>query len=131
MSIEDQPIILWLPWPPTLNSYYVPKNGAMYISRKGRAYRDLVNEAINEQVPSLGLTERIQVEITLYPSDARVRDLDNYKKALLDACTHADLWDDDSLIDQDFTYRGCIVKGGTVKMEINPAGPIMPYKLAE
>jgi crossover junction endodeoxyribonuclease RusA len=100
------------------------------LSRKGRLYRESVNEAINEQVPSLGLTERIQIELVYYPPDNRVRDLDNYKKALLDACTHADLWDDDSLIDQDFTYRGEIVKGGTVKLEINPAGPIMPYKLS-
>jgi crossover junction endodeoxyribonuclease RusA len=130
MSIEDQPIILWLPWPPTINSYYAPIKGGIYLSRKGRLYRESVNEAINEQVPSLGLTERIQIELVYYPPDNRVRDLDNYKKALLDACTHADLWDDDSLIDQDFTYRGEIVKGGTVKLEINPAGPIMPYKLS-
>ncbi len=130
MSIEDEPIVLWLPWPPTINDYWKPIRSSIYLSRKGRLYRDAVNESINEQVQRLGLTERVQIEIVLYPPDARVRDLDNYKKALLDACTHAELWDDDSLIDQDFTYRGAIVKGGTVRMEINPAGPIMPYKLS-
>jgi crossover junction endodeoxyribonuclease RusA len=64
----------------------------------------------------------------LYPPDSRTRDLDNYLKALLDACTHAGLWDDDQLIDQLFVYRGITVKSGNVRMSISEAGPLIPHE---
>ena len=120
-------IIIYLPWPPTINSYYKPVNGGLYLSKKGRMYREAVAEAVREQVPDVQLGNRVMVEITMYPPDNRTRDLDNYKKALFDSLTHCDIWEDDSLIDQDFTYRGVVVKGGVIKIEINQAGPIMPY----
>ncbi|EOC3440315.1 RusA family crossover junction endodeoxyribonuclease, partial [Escherichia coli] len=38
------------------------------------------------------------VEIVLFPPDNRIRDLDNYNKALFDALTHAGVWEDDSQV---------------------------------
>jgi crossover junction endodeoxyribonuclease RusA len=45
------------------------------------------------------LEGRLSVEILCYPPDNRKRDLDNLPKAVLDACTHAGVWLDDSQID--------------------------------
>ena len=67
------------------------------------------------------------MDVVLYPPDKKRRDLDNHMKALLDAITHAGLWEDDEQIDQLQIYRGEIVKGGGARIEINPAGPILPF----
>lgn len=127
----DSTVTLWLPWPPTINSYYKPVRSALYLSKKGRQYRELVEEYVNEQIEEMNLDERLLIETTWFPPDHRARDLDNYNKALLDALTHCKLWDDDSLIDQHFQYRGETIKGGAVKIEINGAGPIISYQFAK
>lgn len=126
-------IILYLPWPPTINDYYgVIKRGKVYvkyIKKAGKEYRKKVAEAINEQSVLQTLDQRLYVEPILFPPDRRRRDLDNYMKGLLDACTHADLWEDDEQIDQLPIYRGVVVKGGAVKLVISEAGPLIPWDL--
>lgn len=119
-----QDVILHLPWPPTVNSYYkITRHGQRYLDKKVRAFRDVVAESVHEQMPGVTLDESIFMEVYLFPPDRRKRDLDNYMKGLLDALTNAGLWDDDSLIDQLFIYRGEIVSGGSVRVELSDAGP--------
>ena len=122
--------ILYLPWPPTVNSYYSSGHGKVkYVSAKGRVFRDQVAQAINEQMPGLTYAEQLYVEIILHPPDRRTRDLDNYMKALLDALTLAGLWRDDSQIDQLSILRGEIApREGLTRLEIAPAGPIIPLE---
>lgn len=127
MTDMNEPIILYLPWPPTINDYWKPVRSALYLGRKGRLYREAVAEAVREQMPGITLDERVMCEVTLYPPDSRVRDLDNYNKGLLDALTHSGMWLDDALIDQLFVYRGVVRKPGVVKVELNPAGPVIPF----
>jgi len=123
-------IEIHLPWPPTVNSYYghkpIKRKIIPYIKKAGKEYREAVHQAIVEQVGYLELDESLHVEVVLYPPDERRRDLDNYMKALLDACTHAKLWEDDSLIDQLVIYRGRKCPKGAVIIRINLGGPIMP-----
>ena len=120
-------IVLFLPFPPTVNSYYSAGHGKVrYVSAAGRIFRNEVFERVREQCPGEMLTNRLNVEVVLFPPDRRQRDLDNYMKALLDAITHAGLWEDDVLIDQLSIYRGEVVKGGLTRVEINLAGPIVP-----
>ena len=123
-------IEIYLPWPPTVNSYYghklTRKQVITYVKKKGVDYRNAVEAEVVEQVGYLELDEPILLEVILYPPDARKRDLDNYMKALLDACTHAKLWEDDSLIDQLHIYRGRKKLQGLVTLRLNLAGPIMP-----
>lgn len=128
-------IILYLPFPPTVNSYYMNvgrTRGIRRISQAGREFADKVHLAIAEQGH---LTEplygKLNVEVILHTPDARVRDLDNYMKALLDACTKARLWLDDSQIDQLAILRGETVKKGLVRIEINSAGPIVPLTFTQ
>lgn len=117
---------LYLPFPPTNNNYYVKTGRGVYISHKGRKFRDEVADAIQEQMPGVNLDSRLLIETVYFPPDRRRRDIANYSKALHDAITEAGLWADDELIDQNFEYRGEIIKGGLVALRITDAGPLIP-----
>lgn len=120
-------VILYLPWPPTVNSYYgTTARGIKYVTKGGRLFREQVEKEIHEQGVVLGLDCRLYCEIVLFPPDKRVRDLDNYMKALLDACSIANLWEDDKLIDQLVIYRGAVTRKGSVRVRLAEAGPIIP-----
>lgn len=125
----NEDVILYLPWPPTVNSYYkVARSGVRYLDKNVGIFRDRIAESISEQCPGLYLDEPIFMEVYLFPPDKRKRDLDNYMKGLLDALTEAGLWEDDSLIHQLHIYRGARVDGGQVKVEISEAGPILGFE---
>ena len=122
----EQDIVLHLPWPPTVNSYYkITKHGQRYLDKKVREYRDTLHSAVEQQAPGLHLTDTLFMEGYLFPPDRRKRDLDNYMKGLLDALTNSGIWEDDSLIDQLHIYRGETVKEGSVRVEITDGGPVM------
>lgn len=76
----------------------------------------------SEGLHALGIEQRLCVSILLYPPDRRVRDLDNYFKALLDALTHTNLWLDDSQIDELRIVRGEVKKGGECLVRISEIG---------
>ncbi len=125
----DRDIVLFLPWPPTVNSYYkVTRNGQRYLDKKVRWFRAQVLEAISEQCPGLTLDESLFMEVYLFPPDKRKRDLDNYMKGLLDAITEAELWTDDVLVDQLHIFRGEVTKGGYVRIELSESGPLIPNR---
>ena len=119
---------LYLPFPPTVNSYYVKTKRGVFISAKGKKFRAQAAESVLQQLgdpPTIA--ERMLVEVVLFMPDRRIRDVDNYMKALLDSLTCCGLWEDDSLIDQLFNYRGDVVKPhGRVFLRISPAGPVLP-----
>jgi len=117
---------LYIPFPPTINSYYTKTQRGVFISNKGRKFRAEVLTAMEEQLPGVCIEERCLVEVVLYPPDRRVRDVDNYNKPLLDAFTKAGLWSDDSLVDQLFNYRGEVHKpSGSCFVRITDAGPLL------
>jgi len=60
------------------------------------------------------------VRIDAYPPDKRRRDLDNIQKALLDALVHADVIEDDSLIDALSIQRHEAKEEGEVIVRIQP-----------
>lgn len=118
---------IYLPFPPTVNNYYSrSKHAGVFISQKGRKYRAQVEEAVVQQCPGLHITDRMLVEVVLFPPDKRVRDVDNYNKSLLDALSHAGLWEDDQLIDQLFMYRGEVrSRRGIAYIRVSEAGPVI------
>ena len=120
-------IQLILPFPPTINSYYVQTKRGRFISKTGRKFRLTVAQDVREQLGSMDIIEdRLLVEVTLFVPDKRIRDVDNYMKPLLDACTEAGVWEDDRLIDQLFIYRGALVPKGRTLLTISEAGPLIP-----
>ena len=72
--------------------------------------------------------DRLHVEIIFYPPDKRLRDLDNYLKALLDAITLTGFWTDDSIIDQLVVFRGQTLpkSSSCTYIRVSPAGPVLP-----
>ncbi len=126
MDINDY-VCFTVPFPPSLNRYYVKTRNGTFISKHGRKFRKDVENIINEQLPAFkSIDYKIKVGVILYSPDWRTCDLDNYNKGLLDAITHAEIWDDDSLIDQLLGYRGEVVKGGKAVVIIMHADPIIP-----
>ena len=76
---------LHLPFPPTVNSYYVKTTRGIHLSAKGRIFRESVAAAVFQQLPEIRIVLPMLLEVVLYMPDARKRDIDNYQKALLDA----------------------------------------------
>ena len=130
--MKELDIEIHLPWPPTVNHYYTHTKNGVYVSKKGKEYRGIVETYIYEQIyRKLELQENLMVYCVLYPPDKRKRDLDNYMKSLLDALTNAGLWQDDSLIDQLFVFRGTIMKHGKIVMYIKNSGIVIPARNPE
>jgi crossover junction endodeoxyribonuclease RusA len=93
-------IMLTLPWPPTVNTYWRAVSGRVLISAKGRAYREaVVWQKAREKWAAAAPGARLAVDIEAFMPDKRRRDLDNLPKAVLDSLTHAGVWEDDSQID--------------------------------
>ena len=117
---------LFLPFPPTINNYYVKTRNGQFISMKGKKFRAEAEAEVREQFPFSALDGSLLVEVILHMPDKRRRDLDNYMKPLLDALTLAGVWEDDSQIDQLAIYRGTNTFGGSVRMRIHDAAPKLP-----
>lgn len=108
-------MLIELPFPPSMNTYWRNVKGRTLISKKGREYRKAVID-IFKNYSSPKLTARISVEIDFYPPDRRRRDIDNSLKAPLDALTHAGVWEDDSQIDRLSIYRREVLSKGQGKL---------------
>jgi len=102
---------LWLPYPPSANLIWraVPKRGVL-LSKVGRQYRKRALDAISSSLsielgydytePIFHADTRLAVVLEAFPPDRRARrDIDNIPKAIHDALTIAQVWDDDSQVD--------------------------------
>ena len=111
-------IEITLPWPPSVNTYWRTFNGRMIISAKGREYRKSVAEQVAEQDSAKQYAGKMRVEIEAWRPDNRRRDLDNLLKAVLDGCTHAGVWEDDSnIVDLRIYWAENI--GGMLKVKVS------------
>lgn len=104
-------IQLLLPWPPSVNRYWLARGNTRFISKAGIAFREAVEREC-EQMGIKPLEGRLAVHIALFPPDRRVRDIDNILKALLDACEHAGCYASDSQIDELHVIRQGVFKNG-------------------
>ncbi|GGK11456.1 hypothetical protein GCM10008955_00860 [Deinococcus malanensis] len=118
-----------LPFPPSLNSLWRATvittdkgpTARVLLSREGRQYRRTVHNVIRSLGnPTTPTGARLALTLTACPPDRRARDLSNMPKALEDALTHANVWGDDSLIDELRVIRGPITPGGRVDVTITP-----------
>ena len=107
-----------LPWPPALNHYYrhVVVKGALrvLISREGREYRHRLAMVVVLRGRAKPLAGPLRLDLMLHPPDKRRRDIDGPLKALLDALTHAGVWEDDSQVRDLHVAFGDVVRGGRV-----------------
>jgi len=115
---NENSIKFTLPWPPSVNTYWRTFQGRMIISAKGREYRKSVADQVLIQRGAKHYAGKMRVEIEAYRPDNRRRDLDNLLKAVLDACTHAGVWEDDSnIVDLRIYWAEPI--GGMLKVKVS------------
>ena len=109
---------LTLPWPPSVNKYWRTFQGRMIISAEGRSYRKAVADQVLIQRGAKHYAGKLRVQIEAYRPDNRRRDLDNLLKAVLDGCTHAGVWEDDSnIVDLRIYWADSI--GGMLKVKVS------------
>ena len=136
-------VVLSLPWPPSINSYYrygvLPLRGmAPVIGRGGsiqggfikpfltgdaEAYREVVTAIVAGTFRATGNDTfrcRVRVEVDVHPPNRRKRDLDNLLKCTLDVLTHAGVYADDSLIVKLVVHRRHMVPEGQVVVTVDP-----------
>jgi len=125
-------IAFTVPWPPSVNNYYVrgewrrARSGKMYqatgLTKEGQRYRDELPLVLLEQLHGRRVTFHGQVEVELecHPPDKRKRDLDNIEKALFDALQHARILGNDYQIWRKTSERLHVVRGGCVRVTVRP-----------
>jgi crossover junction endodeoxyribonuclease RusA len=106
-----------LPWPPSINNYYVHTRNHTYIGDRGRDYRIIVRSILNTN-KARKISGYIRLELELYPPDKRKRDMDNIQKALWDALQHGGLYEDDSQIKSFHCEMYEPMEGGLVVVKI-------------
>lgn len=84
-----------LPFPPSVNCYWRRHGNVIHISPRGKRFREEVISLLGK-VPYT--SSKLRVEVGYWRPDNRVRDLDNYQKALYDALKHGRVYHDDCQI---------------------------------
>ena len=110
-------ITLNLPYPPSVNAYWMAGGHRRYISKRGMAFKQAVAEyVIENNIPKL-YDAPLEVFIILQPRSKKLLDLDNALKGILDSCQDAGIYEDDVQVQKLTIVRGLPVKyGGCIVM---------------
>ncbi|HGN9484769.1 TPA: RusA family crossover junction endodeoxyribonuclease [Proteus mirabilis] len=120
-------LMLTLPFPPSVNSYWRNIKGRTLISEKGRKFRINTIASVYEQLKRKpkAIKENVSVLVRLYPPTKQRRDIDNFLKASFDALTHAGIWEDDQQVKHMDVMLMEVVKGGKLEITIRSFNNVM------
>ena len=109
---------LILPLSPSINHYYTRnRNGGLYISEAGQAFREEVWLAVKQsKMPKL--MGRVCLVVRVLPRDKRLTDISNRVKSLEDALQLAGAFANDEQIDDLQVLRGPVVPGGRLEVMV-------------
>lgn len=107
---------LELPYPPSINHYYLHTSKGVILGTKGKKYRRDAILLLHKHKGHFDASKRLNVVINVYPPDKRKRDLDNIIKCLLDSLQHAEIYVDDNQIDWLSIIRRNQVLNGCVQI---------------
>jgi crossover junction endodeoxyribonuclease RusA len=111
---------LYLPYPPSINNYWIASGHRRFISQRGRDFKaDVSTYVIEQNIPKLG-TIQVNIDIILRPRSKKLMDIDNCIKPILDAIQDAGVIDDDVQVTKVSIERGLIQKGGGCVVMIVP-----------
>lgn len=128
-----------LPWPPSVNAYWGKRNTGkfvrVFVTHEGKAFRRRAVEVCRQAgIYGMRLGGRLAVKVTLCPPTKRRLDMDNFNKGLLDALSMhkdgeepgAEVWGDDSQIDDLHVLRGPVISGGKAVVEVSEMAALRP-----
>ena len=123
MKNEQDTLILVLGLPPSINAYYgytAPAKHKVikYVKEQGKAYLLAVKKYVKTNGFDIQANIPLKVEVLVNFPTNHITDLDNRMKCLLDALTLAEVWEDDSLINDLHIVRGSVGKPGGVIVKI-------------
>lgn len=108
---------LRLPYPPSVNHYWILVRGRFFVGEPGKRFRsNVLAEVIKRGAGRL--EGRLQVEVELCPPRKTCMDVDNALKAILDALQHAGCYENDGQIDRLAIWRGPKTLGGLALVTI-------------
>ena len=111
-------MILTLPYPPSVNTYWRANGKRRFLSKAGVEFKHAVQEyVIDNAIPKFG-SARLRMDIVIRPRSRRVFDIDNLLKAILDALMNAGVYDDDSQVDDLRIIRGDACPNGACVVNI-------------
>ena len=112
-------LILYLPYPPSVNAYWLTSGMRKYLSKRGRDFKEQVQDyVVVHRIPKLGDIP-ISVDIILRPRSAKLMDIDNCAKAVLDSLQDAGVFDNDSQVWKLTIERGIKHTGGSCVVMID------------
>ena len=112
-------ITLTLPYPVSVNAYWLASGKRRYISKRGVEFKRCVKEiweASNHQ--GFG-SAKVEFNVLLFPRDNRLMDIDNMLKCLGDSLQDAGAFDDDQQVWKITIERGNKIKGGGCQVTIS------------
>ena len=112
--MNESCLLLELPFPPSLNTYYRNVRGRTLLSAKGRQYKqDVLAHVLTAcKGQPRPMTGRLKVDIQLHFLTRRLCDIDNRPKAILDALEEAGVFENDSQVDVLTVERREVRQGG-------------------
>lgn len=111
-------LILTLPYPPSVNTYWGFKGSHRYLTPKAKAFKEQVAWIFKATRHSGFGGHKLSVEVDLYPPDNRIRDIDNCIKSLLDSLCQAGIFTDDCQVEKLTIQRKPVVKKGACVVAI-------------
>ncbi len=105
-----------LPYPPSVNAYWLQSGKRRYISKRGVEFKKAVHEILGS-IKGFG-DQPVEVSIILFPRDKRLLDIDNCCKAILDSMNGV-MFDDDQQVWKLTVERGEKIKGGGCQVTIS------------
>jgi crossover junction endodeoxyribonuclease RusA len=100
---------LELPYPPSINNYWLTSGRRRYISKRGVEFKAAVANACCGLEGFDG--NPVELSIVLYPRDKRLMDIDNCCKSILDSL-QGYMYDNDQQVCKLTVERGEKIKGG-------------------
>lgn len=107
-----------MPYPPSINHYYVRTQRGTAVGPKGKSYRRDVSLLLTPYKHKFKAEDRLSVTINVFPPDKRKRDLDNLFKVVLDSLQESNIIHDDNQIDILTIIRRDVSKGGHLSLWI-------------
>ena len=116
-------IILDLPYPPSINNYWMTSGHRRYISKRGIEFRTAVWAYCLEWKINKLENQAVSVHIVLRPRSKKLKYIDNCAKAILDSLEHAGIINSDVQVERLLIERGQPIKNGgcRVLIEVLPS----------